>query len=306
MNIIRLTAAFALLFGTTSCAIIGPTQVGVKQRFGKLSEEVYQPGITGINPLTTRMIRVHVQTKNLSIEEDLPSREGLTIRSESSILYSIQASEVPRLIKETGLFYERDLLMPVYRSAAADICSQYDAKDMHSSKRGEIEQAIQARMSEILAPKGIRVESVLLKSIKLPFRISESIERKLEAEQEALRLRFVADQQRREMERQIIQEEGQRDMARIRAEGEKQATLLRAEADFEARVLEARAKAESIEIEAKALREFNQMLNQTLSKNILDMKRIEAFRDLAGSESSKVLMLDGKSSVVNLLGELGR
>lgn len=304
MKAIKTLVASCVFLGTTSCAIIHPEEVGVKQRFGKLSDEIYKPGMTGLNIFTTRMIRVQVQTKNLSIVEDLPSREGLTIRSESSILYSVKASEVPRLIKETGLFYENDLIFPVYRSAAADICSQYDAKDMHSAKRGEIEKAIQMRMSEILEDKGIVIESVLLKSIKLPQRIAESIERKLEAEQEALRLKFVADQQRREMERQIIQEEGNRDMAKIKAEGEKQATLLRAEADYEAKVLEAKAKAEAIEIEAKALLEYNSMLNKTLSKNILDMKRIEAFRELAGSESSKVLMLDGKSSVVNLLGEL--
>lgn len=298
-----LAMGLVLLLGS-SCAVVRPDQVGVKQTIGRLSDEVKHPGPVAINPFTTRLIRIPVQTRNLSIFEDLPSREGLTIRSESSILYSIRAVEAPRLIRETGLFYEQDLILPVYRSAAADICSQYDAKDMHSARRGEIERAIQDRMIEVLDPKGIVVESVLLKNIRLPERISESIERKLESEQEALRLAFVAEQQRREMDRQIIQEEGQKEMARIKAEGERDAVLLAAGAAAEAAVLRAEAEARAIEIEAEAVQKRNEMLNNTLSKNILDMKRIEAFQSIGESPNSKVLMLDGKSSVINLLGDM--
>jgi len=283
--------------------VIKPDQVGVKQRFGKLASDVEMPGAVALNPFTTKIIRLQVRTKNLAIEENLPSREGLTIFSESSVLYSLKASEAPRLISETGLFYERDLILPVYRSAAADICSQYDAKDMHSSKRGEIENAIRERMAIILDPKGILIESVLLKNIRLPERISESIERKLEAEQDALRLAFVADQQRREMERQIIQEEGQKEMARIKAEGRQQATVIEAEAAKTARIIEAEAKARSLEIETEAMREFNKMLSATMTSNILEMKRIEAFKEIGASENTKVMMLDGKSSIINLLGD---
>lgn len=293
-----------LLFILSSCAIVRPDQVGVKQTMGKLSAEVKQPGPVAINPFITRLIRVQVQTQNLLINEDLPSREGLTIRSESSILYSIRAAQAPQLIRETGLFYERDLILPVFRSAAADICSQYDAKDMHSARRGEIERAIQQRMIEVLDDRGVIIESVLLKNIRLPERISESIERKLESEQEAMRLAFVADQQRREMERQIIQEEGQKEMARIRAEGQRDAILIDAEASAEAEIMRATAAARAIEIEAEAIQKRNEMLNATLSKNILDMKRVEAFESIGASPNSKVLMLDGKSSVLNLLGDM--
>lgn len=293
-----------LLFILSSCAIVRPDQVGVKQTMGKLSTDVKQPGPVAINPFITRLIRVQVQTQNLLINEDLPSREGLTIRSESSILYSIRASQAPQLIRETGLFYERDLILPVYRSAAADICSQYDAKDMHSARRGEIERAIQDRMIEVLDARGVIIESVLLKNIRLPERIAESIERKLESEQEAMRLAFVADQQRREMERQIIQEEGQKEMARIKAEGQRDAILIDAEASAEAEIMRATAAARAIEIEAEAIQKRNEMLNATLSKNILDMKRVEAFESIGASPNSKVLMLDGKSSVLNLLGDM--
>ncbi len=209
---------------------------------------------------------------------------------------------MPRILRETGRFYERDLILPVYRSAAADVCSRYDAKDMHSAKRGEIEQEIRRQMDEILSPKGIVVESVLLKSISLPQRIADSIERKLEAEQEALRLSFVAEQQRREMERLIIEQEGQREMATIRADGQRQAALIAAEADAQAILIKAEAQAKATEIEAEALRTYNQMLNATLTQRLIELKRVEAFQAIGEGPNTKIMLHDGKSQLINVLG----
>lgn len=275
-----------------SCAIVMPDEVAVKRKMGKIEETVSEPGTVGFNPFTTKILKIKVRTKNLSINENLPSLEGLTIMSESSILYSIRAANVPMILKETGLNYETDLILPVYRSAAADICSQYNAKDMHSSKRAQIELAIKERMSEVLNEKGFIIESVLLKNIKLPRRISESIERKLEAEQEALRMAFVADQQKQEVARQLILEEGNKKSAIIRAEGKK-----------EARVIEARAEAESIKIEGEAIKKYNELIGATINSNLLKLKQIEAFKDLSASENAKIMIIDADTEIMNFFGK---
>ena len=302
-KIITKISAFSLIALATSCAIIEQDQVGVKRRFGKVIPDIKEPGLVFFNPLTSSVLKVYVRTKNLTINENLPSKEGLTVRSESSILYSIKADGVPVILKQTGIYYERDLILPVYRSAAADICSQYDAKDMHSSKRNEIEIEIKKRMQEVLTPKGFVIEAVLMKSIALPERISSSIERKLEAEQEALRLAFVTEQQKREVERQIILEEGNREMARIRAEGQKNATIIQAEAKKQADIIASEGKAKAIEIEGAALQVHNQLISSSLTPSLLKLKQVEAFKKLAHSEIPKTIMLDQNTPVMNMFGK---
>lgn len=284
------TLALSIIF--SSCSVVMPDEVAVKRKLGKIDDIVKQPGTVGFNPFTTKVLKVRVRTKNLLIRENLPSREGLTIQSESSILYSITAASVPMILKQTGLNYESDLILPVYRSAAADICSQYDAKDMHSSKRGQIELAIKERMANVLSEKGFIIEAVLLKTVQLPRRISESIERKLEAEQEALRMAFVADQQRQEVERQIILEEGNKRTAVIRAEGKKQATII-----------DAQAKAESIEIEGEAIKKYNELIGSTINVNLLKLKQIEAFKELSTSDNAKIMIIDSDTQIMNLFGK---
>jgi regulator of protease activity HflC (stomatin/prohibitin superfamily) len=284
---------FAVLAaGFTSCTVVRPHQVAVKSKLGKIDNKVRQAGPVAYNPFITKVIKVNVRTMNLSIKENLPSKEGLTILSESSILYHIKAEDVPKVIKETGLNYEENLILPVFRSAASDVCSRYYAKDMHSAKRNEIEQEIRKRLAEVCEEKGFVIEAVLLKSISLPQGLTRSIEAKLEAEQEALRMEFVLDRQKKEMDRQLIE-----------AEGAKKNAIIQAEARAETAKIEAEGKAKSIEIEAKANKAANDMLNSSLTPNVLKMNQIQAFMKLSTSPNTKTIITDGKGGVINMLDD---
>ncbi len=278
----------------SGCATVMPDEVGVKRTFGRINDGVRTPGLVGYNPFSTRIVRVPIRTMNLSIVENLPSKEGLTIRSESSILYSIKSSAVPQILKETGMEFEEMLILPVFRSAASDICSKYDAKDMHSAKRAEIEEEIKKRLVEVCAPKGFVIESVLLKSITLPAGLSKSIEAKLEAEQDALRMQFVLDRQRQEAQRQIIDAEGIKTIATIQAEGKKNATIIDSE-----------ARAKGNEIEAEGIKRANDLISLSLTPNVLKFKQIEAFQKLSASPNTKTIITDGKTPIVNMLGNEG-
>lgn len=261
-----------------SCAVIRPGQVGVKSRFGKLNERVVSSGIMGYNPFTSSIIKVPTRTINRELTMNLPSKEGLTIQSDVSILYRIEPSKVITVIKEIGLNYDQ-IITSVFRSSAADVCAQFYAKDMHSGERRLIETKITTLMNEYLVERGFIIEAVLLKSITMPPGLSKAIEQKLEAEQDALRMEFILDQQRKEAERLIIQAENKKNTAIIQAE----------------------AKAKVIEIEAQANKDANEKLNASLTRNILMMKQIEAMLELSRSDNAKTIFMDGKNPFMNMM-----
>lgn len=214
--IISATAAIALLL--TSCATIGPGEVGVKVNRGVMQEKVYDPGRyrVGVNEY---MIRVPTRTVNKEVHLSLPSKEGLNVKAEISILYHIKKDEVPTIIEEIGRNYEDVMILSVFRSAAADICSQFYAKDMHTGKRSVIEGRILHHMDSLLLDRGFVIEQVLMKSISLPEGLYSAIEDKLEAEQEAQRMEFVLQKERLEAERKKIEAQGTADAQKILAEG---------------------------------------------------------------------------------------
>jgi regulator of protease activity HflC (stomatin/prohibitin superfamily) len=53
------------------------------------------------------------------------------------------------------------------------------------------------KLGDVLLKQGIIVESVLMKSIQLPVGLASSVERKLQAEQDAMRMEFVLQQKTR-------------------------------------------------------------------------------------------------------------
>ncbi|MEM9679795.1 MAG: prohibitin family protein, partial [Bacteroidota bacterium] len=181
---------------------------------------------------------------------NLPSKEGLSVNSVISILYRLELEKVPAILENIGPNY-RSVIASVFRSASSDVCSEFYAKDMHSGRRADIESAIQTKMAETLKPDGIIIEAVLMKSIQLPVGLSSSIEQRLQAEQDAMRMEFILQQERLEAERKIIEAKGTRDAQKILSEG--------------------------------------------LTSEILSLRSIEAFLELAKSANSKVIITDGKT-----------
>ena len=203
----------------SSCVIVKPGEVGVRQFLGRLKGSPASPGPTLINPLTTTLVRIPTRTVNKEIKLNLPSKEGLNVSAEISILYHVKEEKALDIINEVGANFERVLILSTFRSASADVCARFFAKDMHSGKRAVIEKEIKEQMVTLLENRGFVIEAVLLKSITLPPGLYAAIEAKLRAEQQAQQMEFILQREKKEADRKRIEAEGIRDAQRIIKEG---------------------------------------------------------------------------------------
>lgn len=258
-----------------ACSTVQPGEIGVKKTFGKLSERTYSQGLYYVNPFTSSMERIPTRTVNMEVNLSLPSKEGLNIESNISILYKIEADNVQRFIQTLGPNYET-VISSVFRSTAADVCARYLAKDMHSGMRADIEREITQRMNEYLKEKSIIIEAVLLKSIKLPPGLYNSIEGRLEAEQEVMRMQYVLKTEELEADRKVIEAQGEVKTMEVRLEREK---------------LEAKRQV----IKAEGQRDAQKIISDGLSEKILEIRSIEAFDNLSKSPNAKVIITNGKT-----------
>jgi regulator of protease activity HflC (stomatin/prohibitin superfamily) len=202
-----------------NCSVIRQGEVGVKRKLGKLNNNIIQPGAIGYNPLLTKIIKMPIRTMNMEINSNLPSREGLNVAAAISILYRITPDKAPQIVETIGVGNESNVISSVFRSTAADVCSRYYAKDMHSAQRANIEREIAEHMLKILQPRGFEIEAVLLKNIQLPEGLARAVEEKLEAEQDAQRMEFLLEREKREAQRKLIEAQGIRDAQKIISEG---------------------------------------------------------------------------------------
>lgn len=207
------------IFLFSSCAIVRQGEVGVKRKLGKINEKVILPGASVYNPVFTQIIKVPIRTENMEVALALPSKEGLNVNADISILYHIEQSKAVDIVGEIGLAYERTVILPVFRASAADVTAKYMAKDMHTGNRFEIETEIKEKMMGLIGERGFTIEAVLMKSIQLPDGLYQAIEQKLEAEQDAQRMEFILQKERQEAERRKVEAAGIRDANLIITEG---------------------------------------------------------------------------------------
>lgn len=82
-----------------------------------------------------------------------------------------------------------------------------------------MQTTLKKELKEKLTPRGIIIEDVLLKDIKLPAELTKAIELKAQAEQEAIRMEFVLQKEKQEAERKAIEAQGIASFQKIVSEG---------------------------------------------------------------------------------------
>lgn len=210
---------------SSGCVVVNQGEVAVIRRWGRIDEPPRPPGLIVYEAISTDVIKVPTRLTPVTVDFTLPSREGLNVEAQISILYRVEADKAAELIGTVGPGYEQDLVLAVFRSAAADVSSKFYARDLYSAERGAMEKQIGQRMSEALAPRGFVVEAVLMKAINLPAGLARAIEVKLQSEQEAERMQFVIAREKLEADRKRIEAEGVRNAQKIEADGLTDAVL---------------------------------------------------------------------------------
>jgi len=147
------------------------------------------------------------------------TKEGLSVGLDITVLYHLEAAQAPAVYRGIGPDYGEVVIRPEIHSAIREIVADYEAKDIYSEKRTEAAAKLIERLKNTIGPRGIVIEEVLLRNVTLPEKISQSIEEKLQADQESQRYDFVLQKETKEAERKRIEAEGQKAAQQIISQG---------------------------------------------------------------------------------------
>lgn len=207
-NLLYVGCAIAAVAAITSCRVIRPGEIGIKQTLGKMHGAPRQPGSVGFFPFTTRVIKINTRTVECFQTLPLPTKEGLSVNAEISLLYHIRPDEASNIYQKFGTNYQEVIVLSNFRATAREISARYYAKELYATARQNVEKAIADELKAHIEQHGFVVDAVLLKDIVLPPQIMQSIESKVQAEQDALKMEFVIEKQKKEAERMRIEAEG--------------------------------------------------------------------------------------------------
>jgi regulator of protease activity HflC (stomatin/prohibitin superfamily) len=198
--------------------VIPAGHVGVIDFFGNVSDQTLMPGVNFVNPLAN-VVKFDARTQEIKEVMTVPSKEGLTIELEISLLYSLSFENANKIYKSVGEDYVDKILVPQFRSVVRGVTASYEARALYTAEREQLGKKIEAELSGLVKPRGITIEAAPLRQLTLPARLTESIEEKLKAEQESQRMQFVLLRETQEAERKRIEAKGISDFQDIVSKG---------------------------------------------------------------------------------------
>ena len=198
--------------------VVPAGHVGVVDFFGNVSDNTLLPGVNFVNPLA-KVVKFDARTQEMKETMEVPSKEGLSIQLEISLLYSLNKENANKIYKSVGEDYVDKIVLPQFRSVVRGVTSQFDAQALYTGEREKLQEMIRKDLEKIVGPRGINIESSPLRRITLPSRLTAAIEEKLKADQESQRMQFVLQKEKQEAERKRIEAKGIADFQDIVSKG---------------------------------------------------------------------------------------
>jgi prohibitin 1 len=201
-----------------SIVVIPAGHVGIKDFFGNVADDTLSAGMHLVNPLLT-IHKMSIRTQEVTEEANVPSKEGLSVSLDVSLLFSLNPNKAAHVYKTLGPRYISIVVAPQLRSIIRGATASYEAKALYTAAREEISNSMLEQLTPLLEKRGMTVEKVLMRSVTLPKILSTAIEVKLEAEQQAEQMKFVLNKELQEAERKRVEAKGIADFQRIVTSG---------------------------------------------------------------------------------------
>jgi regulator of protease activity HflC (stomatin/prohibitin superfamily) len=235
----------------------------------------------GVHALRQVSLLDQVYRPGRSDKAPFQSVEGLALGVDLSVRYALDPGRVAGMAQSLPPDINGAIVEPAVQGVIYKVFTRYTVREIFSSKRGEIQQAIETELKPKLAADGITLRGITIGKITLPEEYQAGMEKLLAEELETEKMRYTlelkekqvkqtaleadADKIRREKaaeaagNEQIIAARAQEqamahvlpfkqkqiEQRKLEAEAEKTARIKTSEGNAEARVIEATGEANS-------------------------------------------------------------
>ncbi|MDO8451537.1 MAG: prohibitin family protein [bacterium] len=139
---------------------------------------------------------------------DAPTSDGQSVRVDATVIYKINPDKASTIYKEIGANFVDKIVRPFSRSQIRMVISRYSAPAIYSEKRQEAETVMTEELSQLLAPKNIAIDKVLLRAVYFSSEYSKAIEDKVIAEQRIKQAEFEVKEASQRAQAKIAEAKG--------------------------------------------------------------------------------------------------
>jgi len=286
--------------------IINSGEVGIKVTTGKFQQEPLNAGLHLYIPVFQKIIPVNTRIRLITYSNvttgalgdsyrgfegglrrnpaiSVLDKRGLTVNIDIAVQYRLKAASAPATIEKWGSSWEEKIINSKVREVVRDVVGQYTAEqlpEMRNQIAGAIETKVKASVDD-LPNQPVVLTSVELRTINLPTKIKDQIERVQIAKQDVT----IAEQ-----EKEKAKQQAQRAAEVARGEAERNR-------------IEAQGEADKIRIEAEEQAKANQLISRSLTRELLELEQIKTqakFNDALKVNKDAQIFLTPGGAVPNI------
>lgn len=269
--------ALVIIIGLACTERIPAGYVGVVYNMnGGVEEEVLTQGWKFVSP-TKKVTKYSIALEPSFMTADkqgdssedesfeIPTKEGASLDADVAFSYSFELEQVPttfaRFRGQDGKEILKSFIKPKMQAWIKEITPEFTMMEIVSTKRGVVNTALTERLAERFKNYGITIDNIALADVRPDEKTSQAIDEKIQA-QEALEKSKV------DAEKAKVEANKDREIAEINAEKAR----IEAQGVADAKLIQANAEAES-----------NKKIAESLTPQLIELRRVEAEHQKAES-----------------------
>ncbi len=308
-TLLAVPMAFVLAVFVASQFVVGiePGYTGVRiSRLGG-QVQVLPQGWSLVVPGVTRVVRYPLREQVYhSMRSGVPgsgrfkSVEGLGVGADVTVRYSIDPSKLRQIAVRLPEDVGRELIEPVIDASIYRVLAQYTIRQIFSSARADIEQAIEKELRLHLSNDGVLIGAVFFGNVELPPEYKQGMDALLAEEMQAEKMRFTLDLKEKQVKEAGLVAEAQKVQREKEAEAAGNQEIIAAKARAEAmkHVLpfkEREIEQRKLEAEAAQVTRLKQAETEAQARRIEAGGEADSRRKLAEAEAYR-LEVTGKAA----------
>ena len=285
---------------------VGPGQIGVRaNRFtGEVSE--WREGsvfvLSGLHELRLFSLRDQTYRPAQASRADGPaplqSVEGLSLGVDLAFRYALDPRKVSALAKNLPEDVAGELVEPAVQGSIYKVFARYTVREIFSTKRSEIQQAIGDELRPKLAADGIVLREILMGKVDLPADYRRGMEALLAEELASEKMRYTLELKDKRVKESALDAEAQKVRREKSAEAAAREQVIAAQAQEEAMKHVLPFKERQIE-QRKLEAEADRAARIKSAETSADARRIEA----QGEAEAREKLADAEAYRVEQVGK---
>lgn len=189
---------------------------------------------------------------------EIPTKEGASLETDVAFSYSFELEQVPHTFSlfhgQNGEEILKSFIKPKMQAWIKEITPEFTMMEIVATKRGTVNATLTERLGERFKTYGIIIDNIALADVRPDEETARAITEKIQAQEALEKAKVNAEKDKVEANRDKEVAEINAEKARIEAQGKADAKLINAEAEAQS----------------------NRKIAESLTPELIELKRVEA------------------------------